>query len=250
MRGFVIAVALAWGLSASAQTQPPPQEPQPSPSASSPLANPPAVADGSAVLSPEAGKLVQAMLDAGGLTKAGMRGVFTQLIAEGVKPPNRDFAAELEAGKPFKLTYGGKILDVKAVPADVAHMGALLNSLPNLRTLWDAPEKTEDMIELSRWGAPMESRIIVFIGGLLDDASQQSSAANAYAPYVGMIGTMWNSLKKLTDKASRERAHALFTAGLSYSFDKATKDNRKPPEPFLWQWTQSPDLKTSFINGG
>lgn len=200
----------------------------------------PADTDGTAQLSGSAGGYFTPAGVVAPITKEQMREAIVALMADGkISTAEQDFLREIAAQSPFSLTIEGQSapLRVPAVGDEAASLAKLLLNPPNMHTLWHGdPEKTEQLVEISRWGPAAQSRVTTFFGNKLYDAWQLSNVLNAYSPFVGALGQEWNAMKALGDATSAREGRLLLIAGCEYVKQKVTAEGKVPPQHFLCAW--------------
>jgi hypothetical protein len=176
------------------------------------------------------------------LGKEQMRGAIVLLMADAkINPSELDFLKEVAARSPFTLTIDGasRALDLPGAGEEAAALANLLMSPPNMHTLWHAdPDKTEQLVEISRWGPAANSRVATFFGNKLYDAWGQSNILNAFSPFVDALGHEWNAVKALKDPVSVREGKLLLIAGCDYTKQKVAAEGKVPPEGFLCAWMQ------------
>ncbi len=174
------------------------------------------------------------------IDKAQMRGAIVLLMADGkINPAELDFLKEVAAQSPFTLTTegGDRALALPAASDEAVALAKLLISPPNMHTLWHGdPDKTEQLVEISRWGPAANSRVATFFGNKLYDAWGQSNVLNAYSPFVDALGQEWNAVKALKDPASVREGKLLLIAGCEYTKQKVAAEGKVPPQSFLCAW--------------
>lgn len=165
--------------------------------------------------------------------------IVTLMVDSKVDGSELDFLKEIAARAPFILSIDGasEALNVPAASAEAAALAELLIKPPNMHTLWHAdPEKTEQLIEISRWGPAAYARVATFFGNKLYDAWGQSNILNAYSPFIDALGLEWNAVKKLSDPASVLAGKQLLIAGCEFTKQKVASEGEVPPQDFLCAW--------------
>jgi len=200
----------------------------------------PAATDGMAQLAGSVGGYFTPAGVVAPITKEQMREAIVAMMVDGkIGAVEQDFLREIAAQAPFSLTIEGQSgpLRVPAAGDDAAGLAKLLLNPPNMHTLWHAdPEKTEQLVEISRWGPAAQARVTAFFGNKLYDAWQQSNVLNAYSPFVGVLGREWNAMKALGDATSAREGKQLLIAGCEYVKQKVTAEGKVPPQDFLCAW--------------
>ncbi|MDP3493334.1 MAG: hypothetical protein Q8R82_09465 [Hyphomonadaceae bacterium] len=196
--------------------------------------------DGKARLASDAATYFVAEQTAQPIAKEKMRGAIVLLMADGkIDPSELDFVKEVAAQSPFTLSIDGTSGDLSfpAASDEAAALANLLMSPPNMHTLWHAdPDKTEQLVEISRWGPAAHSRVTTFFGNKLYDAWGQSNILNAFSPFVDALGREWNAVKALKDPASVREGKLLLIAGCEFTKQKVVAEGKVPPENFLCAW--------------
>jgi hypothetical protein len=172
--------------------------------------------------------------------KADMRAAIVTLMADGkLDTMERDFLNEVVAQTPFALAIdgGSRELSVPAASPDAVAQARLLMSIPNMHTLWHAdPEKTEQLLEISRWGPAAKSRVEAFVGNKLYEAWGQSTPQNEFTPFANALGQEWNAVKKLSDPVSVREGKLLLIAGCDFAKEKYVSEGKAPPADLLCNW--------------
>ena len=203
------------------------------------VAQPPET-DGRAILANPAGDYFTAegtRLPAG---KEHVRAAIGTLMENGkIDPRELDFLKEIAAQAPFTLSIDGVPGGLNVPPAtnEAVALAKLLINPPNMHTLWNGDtEKTEQLVELSRWGPTAQQRVANFFGSKLYDAWTQSNVLNAFAPFVDTLGRQWNAVKGLSDPAAVRAGKQLLIDGCEIAKQKAAGEGKVPPENFLCAW--------------
>jgi len=213
--------------------------------------------DGAAIAAGATGAAFEQQIQAGVLTRGGIREVIRQMLPEGVNAAERDLLLEIADGKPFTLTIeayrgaGARTISVPASADDVAMVAKLVATPPNLHQLWCQPGlPTEQFVELSRISPATFQRMYTFVGNQLDDAWGKSTLINAFSPYVSSLGCQWKAMETLpADVEMRTAAYDLLTTGIAFGIEKAKGEGKTPPQDFLFAWVANEDTKAGFING-
>jgi len=199
-----------------------------------------AALDGKAQLTGSAG----AYFASGDITqpieKSQMRDAIVALMADGkINASERDLLDEIAAQSPFTLTISGPPGQVNIPPASdgAVALARLMMNPPNMHSLWHADaERTEQLVEISRWGPAAQSRVTAFFGNQLYDAWGQSNLINAFSPFVDALGREWNAVKALSDPASVREGKLLLIAGCEFTKQKVAAEGKDPPGDFLCAW--------------
>jgi len=172
--------------------------------------------------------------------KEHMRAAIVTLMANGkIDASELDFLKEIAAQHPFALLIDGAPgeLSVPAASLDAASLANLLINPPNMHTLWHGDaEKTEQLVEISRWGPAAQARVSTFFGNKLYDAWGQSNILNAFSPFVDALGLEWNAVKRLNDPDAVRAGKQLLIAGCEITKQKVTSEGKVPPQDFLCAW--------------
>jgi len=173
-------------------------------------------------------------------TKEHMRTAMVALMADGkISPPEKDFLTEVATQQPFTMSIDGlpREWSIPAAGLDAVALAGLLLAPPNMHTLWHAdPAKTEQLIEISRWGQAAHARVTAFFGNQLYDAWGQSNILNAFSPFVDVLGLQWNAVKALSNPASVRAGKELLIAGCAFTKQKVASEGKVPPQDFLCAW--------------
>ncbi len=213
--------------------------------------------DGAAVATGPIGATLEQKLEAGALTRSGIRELIAQMMADGINAAERDLLREIAEGKAFTLTLeapaaaGNRTIAVPAAADDVVMVARMVGAPPNMHQLWCVGGvPTEQFVELSRISPATFQRVYTFIGSQLDDAWTRSSRFNAFSPYVNALGCEWKAMETLpADPDTRGAAYDLLTTGIAFGIEKAKSEGKTPPEDFLFAWVAHEETKANFING-
>jgi hypothetical protein len=198
------------------------------------------VVDGRARLSTSAGAYFTPEGVRKAATKEDMRAAIVALMADAkIDASESDFLKEVAEQAPFALSVADVTgeLAVPAASADAAALARLLITPPSMNTLWHGdPDRTEQLVELSRWGPAAHARVSTFFGNKLYEAWTQSNVLNAYGPFVDALGREWNAVKALPDPESARAGKQLLIDGCEFTKQKTTDEGKVAPPGYLCGW--------------